>query len=115
MTLYTLYIMVTADRRRTKIGYTSRTAKVRAYELFRLFGIRYKVIDTVQFHGNRVRARHIEAAVQDYYQDLQGIVWDSKTDDHFFTDGRFTEKTIAQRFRQAIAQASKGQAWELVE
>lgn len=113
--LYTLYIMRTINGKRTKIGYTSRTAKRRTYELLTKYGVRYEVIDTVQFYGNKVRARHIESAVQDYYQDLQGIVWDSSTDDHFFTDGRFTDKTIAKRFRQAIEQASKGQAWGLVE
>ncbi len=113
--LYTLYIMRTIKGKRTKIGYTSRTAKRRACELLAKYGVGYQVIDTIQFNGDKLLAMRIEAAVKDEYRNLQGNVWDSKTDDHFFTDGRFTDKTIAQRFRQAIAQASKGQTWGLVE
>ena len=102
--IITIYLM-RVNKNRCKIGYTTRKAKARAYELTREHDEPYSVIAIYQFLGNRHGARLVESATQVAFNAHDKIAYDDDTDDHFIIDGRLSDNTLNACFLESVAKA----------
>jgi len=103
--MLTIYFM-RSERNIVKIGFTSRSATARARELRQSFNRPYKVLATVNFKGDLLKGLAMEKMIQYIFANrCSRCEYDSKTNDHFNIDGRYSDKTLIRCFNECAEQA----------